>query len=178
MEHITPAFRSNRLLQGLVCWLIVLWIITAIEPFNRRDWFLENLLVFFYGTLLMLTYRRFTFSGLSYLLFRQTLNAGGSLEYAQTMAFATLIFAQLWHIFDSRSSSTVFRKNPFGNRMLLGAVAGSAALSLMAIYTTPGQFVLGTESLSARHLVAVIAISSLPTLGLSALKEIFRFKFL
>ena len=55
MEHITPAFRSNRLLQGLVCWLIVLWIITAIEPFNRRDWFLENLLVFFYGTLLVLT---------------------------------------------------------------------------------------------------------------------------
>ena len=69
MEHITPAFRSNRLLQGLVCWLIVLWIITAIEPFNRRDWFLENLLVFFYGTLLVLTYRRFAFSGLSYLLF-------------------------------------------------------------------------------------------------------------
>ena len=69
MEHITPAFRSNRLLQGLVCWLIVLWIITAIEPFNRRDWFLENLLVFFYGTLLVLTYRRFAFSSLSYLLF-------------------------------------------------------------------------------------------------------------
>lgn len=69
MEHITPAFRSNRLLQGLVCWLIVLWIITAIEPFNRRDWFLENLLVFVYGTLLVLTYRRFAFSSLSYLLF-------------------------------------------------------------------------------------------------------------
>lgn len=69
MEHTTPAFRSNRLLQGLVCWLIVLWIITAIEPFNRRDWFLENLLVFFYGTLLVLTYRRFAFSSLSYLLF-------------------------------------------------------------------------------------------------------------
>lgn len=69
MEHTTPAFRSNRLLQGLVCWLIVLWIITAIDPFNRRDWFLENLLVFFYGTLLVLTYRRFAFSSLSYLLF-------------------------------------------------------------------------------------------------------------
>ena len=69
MEHTTPAFRSNRLLQGLVCWLIVLWIITAIDPFNRRDWFLENLLVFVYGTLLVLTYRRFAFSSLSYLLF-------------------------------------------------------------------------------------------------------------
>jgi putative membrane protein len=69
MEDITPAFRSNRLLQGLVCWLVVLWVITAIEPFNRRDWFLENLLVFFYGALLLLTYRRFAFSNRSYLLF-------------------------------------------------------------------------------------------------------------
>ena len=142
------------------------------EPRGRH----ENIFAGGLGQRIIL--RGLALGGLSYLLFRQTLNAGGSLEYAQTMAFATLIFAQLWHIFDSRSSSTVFRKNPFGNRMLLGAVAGSAALSLMAIYTTPGQFVLGTESLSARHLVAVIAISSLPTLGLSALKEIFRFKFL
>jgi putative membrane protein len=69
MENHIPAFRTNRLLQGLVCWLLVLWIVTAIEPFNRRDWFLENLLVFFYGTLLVVTYRRFAFSNLSYLLF-------------------------------------------------------------------------------------------------------------
>ena len=48
MENITPAFRTNRLLQGLVIWLILLWTITSIEPFNRRDWLLENLLVFFY----------------------------------------------------------------------------------------------------------------------------------
>jgi putative membrane protein len=69
MENRIPAFRSNRLLQVLVCWLVVLWIISAIEPFNRRDWFLENLLVFFYGTLLVVTFRRFAFSNLSYLLF-------------------------------------------------------------------------------------------------------------
>jgi putative membrane protein len=62
-------FRSNRLLHGLILWLVVLWVITAIEPFNRRDWLLENLLVFIYGALLIVTYRRFTFSNLSYLLF-------------------------------------------------------------------------------------------------------------
>jgi putative membrane protein len=50
-------------------WLVVLWLITAIEPFNRRDWFLENLLVFIYCSLLVVTYRRFVFSNLSYLLF-------------------------------------------------------------------------------------------------------------
>jgi putative membrane protein len=64
-----PPFRSNRLLQGLILWLVVLWIITAIEPYNRRDWLLENLLVFIYGGLLIVTYRRFAFTNLSYLLF-------------------------------------------------------------------------------------------------------------
>jgi putative membrane protein len=66
---MTPSFRENRMLQGLIVWLIVLWGITAIDPFNRRDWLLENLLVFIYSALLVITYRRFAFSNLSYLLF-------------------------------------------------------------------------------------------------------------
>ena len=77
-------------------------------------------------------------------------------------------------VFDSRSSSTLFRKDPLGNRALLGAVA----LSLLAIYTTSGNLVLGTTPLQARHLLEIVAIASLPTLGLSALKEVFQFKFL
>jgi putative membrane protein len=67
---VTPQpFRSNRLLQGLILWLVVLWVITAIEPYNRRDWLIENLLVFIYAGLLVATYRRFVFSNLSYMLF-------------------------------------------------------------------------------------------------------------
>lgn len=67
---MTPIpFRSNRPLQWLILWLIVLWVITAIEPFNRLDWLLENLLVFIYGALLVTTYRHFAFSNLSYMLF-------------------------------------------------------------------------------------------------------------
>jgi putative membrane protein len=67
---VTPQpFRSNRLLQGLILLLVVLWVITAIEPYNRRDWLLENLLVFIYAGLLIVTYRRFVFTNLSYMLF-------------------------------------------------------------------------------------------------------------
>lgn len=67
---MTPQpFRSNRLLQGLILLLVVLWVITAIEPYNRRDWLLENLLVFIYAGLLIVTYRRFVFTNLSYMLF-------------------------------------------------------------------------------------------------------------
>jgi len=53
----------------MAAWLVLFWLVTAIEPFNRRDWFLENLLVFFYGGLLLVTYHRFRFSVRSYLLF-------------------------------------------------------------------------------------------------------------
>jgi putative membrane protein len=69
IEANPPALRNNRRLQAMVLWLLVLWVITAIEPFNRRDWFLENLLVFFYAALLAVTYRRFAFSNRSYTLF-------------------------------------------------------------------------------------------------------------
>jgi putative membrane protein len=67
-RNILP-FRHNRPLQAMVLWLLVLWIITAIEPFNRRDWLLENLLVFVYSGLLVFSYPRFAFSNLSYALF-------------------------------------------------------------------------------------------------------------
>jgi putative membrane protein len=53
----------------MVLWLLLLWTITAIEPFDRRDWLLENLLVFLYSGLLVFGYRRFAFSNLSYALF-------------------------------------------------------------------------------------------------------------
>lgn len=62
-------FREDRFVQGLLLWLVALWIAMAIEPFNRGDWLLENLLVFVYAALLIATYRKFRFSSLSYGLF-------------------------------------------------------------------------------------------------------------
>jgi len=79
--------RDNRFLQWLLLWLIGLWIVTAIEPFDRRDWLLENLLVFIYGALLVVSYRRFTFSNLSYGLFGLFLSlhlVGAHYTYSET----------------------------------------------------------------------------------------------
>lgn len=64
-----PPFRRNPFLQGLILWLLLVWVLAAIEPFNRRDWLLENLLVVSYAALLFLTYRRFSFTNISYGLF-------------------------------------------------------------------------------------------------------------
>jgi len=81
------SFQSNRVLQGLVVWLIVLWIITAINPLYPRDWLLENLLVFIWSALLIFTYRWFRFSNLSYALFTVFLSlhlVGAHYTYAET----------------------------------------------------------------------------------------------
>jgi len=122
--------------------------------------------------------RGLAIGGVTYWVFSNALGRGLPLEYAQTLAFAALIFGQMWHIFDARSSTSLYGKNPFGNRMLLAAVGLSAVLSLLAIYTPAGHLVLGTASLSLRHLLEAIFMAALPTLVLSGIKDIFGFRFL
>ena len=80
-------FKSNRILQGFVLWLLVFWIVTAINPLYPRDWLLENLLVFAIGIVLVTSYRRFKFSNLSYGLFTLFLSLhllGAHYTYAET----------------------------------------------------------------------------------------------
>lgn len=66
-QSIQP-FRQNVLLQRLVALYAVVWLVTAIRPFNRQDWILENLPVFVAVSALVATYRKFQFSNLSYIL--------------------------------------------------------------------------------------------------------------
>ena len=80
-------FRSNRVLQGMLLWLVLVWIVAAINPLFPRDWLLENLLVFIYCALLLFTYRRFQFSNFSYGLFVVFLSLhllGAHYTYAET----------------------------------------------------------------------------------------------
>jgi len=71
---------SNHLRSGLLLWYGLLWTWLAIAPVNRRDWLLENLLAFALVVLLVLTYRRFQFSDVSYGLIAcfMTLHAVGA----------------------------------------------------------------------------------------------------
>ncbi|MGC3973460.1 MAG: DUF2238 domain-containing protein [Nitrospira sp.] len=58
----------RRVAAGLLLGYGVVWIWLAINPVNRHDWFLENLLAVGLVAVLVLTYRRFTFSLTSYSL--------------------------------------------------------------------------------------------------------------
>ncbi|MBH0200074.1 MAG: DUF2238 domain-containing protein [Nitrospira sp.] len=71
---------SHPLLSGLLLWYGLLWTWLAVAPVDRRDWLLENLLALTLVLLLILTYRRFRFSNLSYCLitFFLTLHAVGA----------------------------------------------------------------------------------------------------
>lgn len=141
------------------------------KPRKRNEGFFSDHL----GTRIVV--RGLALGGMSYLAFSWALQAGYGSAYAQTMAFMMLIFAQLWHLFDSRTFTSLFRKNPFTNTKLLGAVALSATLSLSVIYSGIGQVIFGTEALSGTHLIVVILVSALPTIVLSGLKELTKTKF-
>jgi Ca2+-transporting ATPase len=122
--------------------------------------------------------RGLVLGGLTYLVFKFAIDQGMGLAYAQTLAFMTIIFGQLFHIFDARTFTTLYHRSPFSNVPLLWAVAGSAALSVSMVYWPYGQMVLGTTAVSIQHLLIVIALSALPTLILSGIKHIARVKWL
>ncbi|QTM99362.1 calcium-translocating P-type ATPase, SERCA-type [Sediminibacillus dalangtanensis] len=86
-----------------------------------------------------------------------------NLRYAQTMAFATLVMAQLIHVFDCRSERSVFSRNPFQNIYLVGAVASSMLLLLVVLYFDPLQEVFHTMDLSLRDWLLIMALSAIPT---------------
>lgn len=85
------------------------------------------------------------------------------LAYAQTVAFATLVLTQLIHVFDCRSETSIFSRNPFGNMYLVGAVLSSLLLMLATIYYQPLQMIFHTVSITARDWLLIIVMSSIPT---------------
>jgi P-type Ca2+ transporter type 2C len=85
------------------------------------------------------------------------------LAYAQTVAFATLVMAQLIHVFDCRSEVSVFSRNPFGNVYLVWAVLSSLVLMLLVIYIPSLQPIFHTVPIALKDWFLIIGLSSVPT---------------
>lgn len=90
------------------------------------------------------------------------------LQYAQTIAFATLVFSQLIHVFDCRSDRSVFHRNPFENRFLIFSVLSSALLLLVVIYFEPLQDIFHTTPILPIDWLLIIGLASVPTFLLGA----------
>jgi P-type Ca2+ transporter type 2C len=90
-------------------------------------------------------------------------NNPSQLQYAQTVAFATLVMAQLIHVFDCRSEKSVLSRNPFGNPYLVWAVISSLLLMLVVIYYPPLQPIFHTLPILAKDWLLIVGLSSIPT---------------
>lgn len=86
-----------------------------------------------------------------------------NLPYAQTVAFATLIMAQLIHVFDCRSEISIFSRNIFENKYLIGAVLSSYLLMFVVIYVPIFQPIFHTVPIIPNDWLLITAMSALPT---------------
>jgi len=83
-------------------------------------------------------------------------------EIWQTMVFTTLTLSQLSHVMAIRSGDeSLFRVGTLSNKPLLGAVALTLVLQLLAIYVPFFQRILETEALPLVDLAIAVTMSTI-----------------
>ncbi len=94
-----------------------------------------------------------------------------AIRTGQTMAFGTMVFFQLFNIFNCRSyEKSLLRIGIMSNPTLVGAVALASVLQLGAMYVPFMQTLMGTTSLNAAQLATVLGISLSVFPGIEILK--------
>ena len=84
----------------------------------------------------------------------------GTLPYAQTMAFTTLMLFQIFNVFNARSDDRSAFHRLFTNQWLWLAVAGSVAMQAAVVYLPFLQQAFGTVALSAGDWLRAVAVAS------------------
>jgi Ca2+-transporting ATPase len=88
------------------------------------------------------------------------IEGSGSLPYAQTMAFTTLLFFSLFTVFNARSDEQSAFVGIFSNMWLWGAIVLSLVLQVAVIYVPFLQQAFSTVSLSAGDWLRCAAVGS------------------
>src|SRR5690625_6645562 len=78
------------------------------------------------------------------------------------MAFATLVIAQLIHVYDCRNEHSIFDRHPFKNKYLNIAVLSSTILLLCVIYIEPLQPIFHTTHLKMIDWLFFVSLSLFP----------------
>ena len=84
----------------------------------------------------------------------------GSLAYAQTMAFTTLVLFQMFNVLNARSDDRSVFTSLFSNAWLWGAIVVSVALQVVVVYTPFLQRAFGTVALDGGDWLLCLAVSS------------------
>lgn len=90
------------------------------------------------------------------------------LAIAQSVAFVTLVMAQLIHVFDCRSSRSIFHRNILQNRYLVVAVLSSVLLLLGVMYIEALQPIFKTVPLGTREWALSLVAAGIPTFLMGA----------
>jgi len=99
----------------------------------------------------------------------------GQLEIARTMAFSTLVFSQLFHVFDCKSERhTLFEVGIFSNMLLVAAVAISVTMQLSVIYLPFLQPIFKTVPLNAFHWMIILLTAGWRTFAVAILYYCWR----
>jgi P-type Ca2+ transporter type 2C len=88
------------------------------------------------------------------------LDGSGTMRYAQTMAFTTLVFFSLFNVFNARSDERSAFVGLFANTWLWGAVLVSLVLQAAVVYLPFLQQALSTVSLSLGDWLLCAAVAS------------------
>jgi Ca2+-transporting ATPase len=84
----------------------------------------------------------------------------GNLPYAQTMAFNTLVLAQLFNVLNARSDERSAFAHLFTNRWVWGSIALAVLLQLLVVYAPPLRRAFGTVALGPGDWLRCVAAAS------------------
>ena len=87
------------------------------------------------------------------------------LSTGQTMAFLTLTFAELFHVFNVRSNKdSMFYKGMFKNKLLLFAVIFNVCLTLGVIFITPVREMFKLSIMTKEQIFIIFGLSIIPNI--------------
>lgn len=134
------------------------------KPRNSKKGFMTN------GMIWRVVYMGIMIGAIPLVAFIAGLREQG-VELGQTMAFATLMFAQLMHVrnlhSNTRSSLAI---SPFKNLPLVGAILISAGLALVVLLIPPVRDAFSLVELDGKHWLIVGLMSLLPILVVDIFK--------
>lgn len=128
------------------------------------------------GMLRRVLFRGGVMGGMVFLAFVWAASQGLTIAQSQTIAFLTLVFGQLWHVYDARSVKTLFDRNPFSNSRLTLAVGFAATSSILVTLIPFFNNVMGTAPLSMTMYLIIIVVSAIPTFIISGVKKMISNK--
>jgi len=96
-------------------------------------------------------------------VFVSALFMGVNMLAARTMAFTTLVFSQLFHVFECKSETRgIFEVGIFSNPYLVFAVMGSVLMQLSVIYLPPLQAIFKTTALVGWQWALILLVAGGP----------------